>query len=69
MKALIIFIIVLFLSGCRETQKLEKPFVIVNKYTDDLGTGIAAYYYQDKNGNQQRFSDTNTKYSIGDTIK
>lgn len=62
---------VLMLSGCSDPEPkkpviLKKPFVIINKGSTVM---IGNYLYQDANGVEKSFSDDQSKYSIGDTIK
>lgn len=56
----------LLFSGC--LVKREKPFIIIYKciHTNE---NWCEYRYQDKNGNEMYFYETNDKYNIGDTIQ
>lgn len=58
-------LILLLAAGC--THKLEKPFVIVNKFRY-FNRGYSTYFYQDKNGYEYNFEDALDKYNVGDTI-
>lgn len=60
-------------TGTNEPKeiKLEKPFIIVYKFTDSgwCADGYCAYEYHTANGIANRFCDIKTKYQVGDTIK
>jgi len=63
----------LLLSSCEnqnitQKSKLQKPFVIVNKYIQDEEKK-AMYYYQDANGIEYNFTDLKDKYNVGDTLR
>lgn len=70
-KLLVILIIILGSCGPREYPKMEKPFVIIDKFAHSqaCNKGDCRYTYQDVNGEIQDFCDEGQKYDIGDTIK
>ena len=69
-KSVFLFIAISLISCNDIRDKVEKPFVIVDKNTTyDWEKKMAIYVYQDKNGNRYEFSERIDKYSIGDTIK
>jgi hypothetical protein len=62
----------LLLSSCEDVskkQKLQKPFIIVNKYINYSSGNLCKYYYQDANGIEYEFNDLNEKYNVGDTLR
>lgn len=67
----IIFLIAVLLIGCAENPKLKRPFVITGKYINSSSreVRIAEYVFQDGNGYEKHFYDSDSLYHIGDTIR
>lgn len=68
-KLLTIILLSTVMCSCAQTAEnkkpLEKPFIITGKSGNIVNT---VYSYQDKNGTEKHFTDTNDKYNVGDTL-
>jgi hypothetical protein len=66
--AIVSLLLVAGLTSCNEKSKpnYKKPFIIIFK--EKIETGKCCYHFQDAQGFDTYFYDTETKYSIGDTI-
>lgn len=66
MKKIIFLLMILNFCSC---ITITKPFMIYYKKIHYKDYGRAKYKYQDANGHNMRFFDSNDKYKIGDEIK
>ena len=58
----------LFLAGCNGPSTEGRP-VIITKYFQSENPCICRYYYNGLGIRQQDFTDSCSKYNVGDTIK
>ena len=70
----ILYILAVSTVACTSVNnnKPEKPFIIISKYylnVHRVKESRVRYSYLDKNLNIFYFQDTESKYSVGDTIK
>jgi hypothetical protein len=70
----ILYILTVSTVACNNTpindNKPEKPFIIIGKnYHSNYKSNKVTYSYLDKNLNIFYFQDSESKYSVGDTIK
>lgn len=61
-------IILYFTPGCN-LEPHVKPFIVITKQLEFNKNGLAFYRYIDADTNTESFTDSASKYDVGDTIK
>ena len=73
MNKLLVIAITFICFSCKpnnEVTQLQKPLVIIGKYTVKTDEVCYTYYiYEDVNGNLTTLYDYIGKYNVGDTLK
>ena len=73
MNKLLVIAIMFLMFSCKpnnEVTQLQKPLVIIGKYTVKTDEVYYTYYiYEDANGNLTTLYDYVGEYNVGDTLK